>query len=111
MPVCVTKTNFTTLKGQLIRKILYPDQTETQFQKESTKFLWFLFLLTVMSYTILAIRLYKFIDAWTLVRRGLDLITITVPPTLPISMTIGIIYAIKKLKAKDIYTISPNQII
>jgi P-type E1-E2 ATPase len=26
-------------------------------------------------------------------------------------MTIGIIYAIKKLKAKDIYTISPNQII
>ncbi len=44
-------------------------------------------------------------------RRGLDLITITVPPTLPISMTIGIIYAIKKLKVKDIYTISPNQII
>lgn len=26
-------------------------------------------------------------------------------------MTIGIIYAIKKLKAKDIFTISPNQII
>lgn len=39
------------------------------------------------------------------------MITITVPPTLPISMTIGIIYAIKKLKNKDIYTISPNQII
>lgn len=26
LPVCVTKTNFTTLKGQLIRKILYPNQ-------------------------------------------------------------------------------------
>ena len=67
--------------------------------------------MTIISYSVLALRLHKFIEPLTLIRRGLDLITITVPPTLPISMTIGIIYAIKKLKNKDIFTISPNQII
>ena len=46
-----------------------------------------------------------------LFKRGLDLITITVTPTLPISMIIGIIYAVQKLKKKEIFTISPNQII
>jgi cation-transporting ATPase 13A2 len=39
------------------------------------------------------------------------MITITVPPTLPISMIIGIVYALEKLKKKEIYSISPNQII
>ncbi len=39
------------------------------------------------------------------------MITITVPPTLPISMLIGIVYAVDKLKKKEIYSISPNQII
>ena len=42
------------------------------------------------------------------------MITITVPPTLPISMLIGIVYALEKLKKKkkkEIYSISPNQII
>ena len=46
-----------------------------------------------------------------LIKRGLDLISITVPPTLPISMIIGIVYAVEKLKKKNIFTISPNQII
>lgn len=41
----------------------------------------------------------------------LDLITITVPPGLPVSMTFGIIHAIEKLKNKDIYCVSPNKVI
>lgn len=41
----------------------------------------------------------------------LDLITITVPPGLPVSMTFGIIFALEKLKDKQIFCISPNKII
>ena len=41
----------------------------------------------------------------------LDLITITVPPGLPVSMTFGIIFALEKLKDKGIFCISPNKII
>ena len=41
----------------------------------------------------------------------LDLITVTVPPGLPISMTFGIIYAVDKMKKKQIFCISPNKVI
>ena len=109
--MCVTRTNFTTTKGQLIRKILYPSEGDNKFQSESYKFLVFLFGLTVVSYAVLILKLNKYITPLTFVKRGMDLITITVPPTLPIAMTIGIIYAVNKLTAKEIYTISPNQLV
>ena len=111
VPVCVTKTNFTTMKGQLIRKILFPYQLENKFQRESTKFLYFLFVVSIVSYIILCIKLFPVVKNIVLIKRGLDVITITVPPTLPISMIIGIVYAVDKLKKKEIYSISPNQII
>ena len=39
--------------------------------------------------------------------RSLDLITIAVPPALPAAMTAGIVFAINRLKKKNIYCISP----
>lgn len=35
----------------------------------------------------------------------LDLIAITVPPALPVSMAIGILFAVDKLKGKSIFCI------
>ena len=46
-----------------------------------------------------------------LILKFLDMITITVPPGLPISMTFGIIYAVDKMKKKQIFCISPNKVI
>ena len=37
-----------------------------------------------------------------------DLITIVIPPALPAAMTIGSIYAQKRLKEKGIFCISPR---
>jgi cation-transporting ATPase 13A3/4/5 len=37
--------------------------------------------------------------------------TITIPPALPVSMTFGIIYAVEKLKQKDISCIVQNKVI
>lgn len=54
----------------------------------------FLFLLSVGTYIVLIILIYKYVDAADLVQKFFDLITITVPPALPVSMTFGIIYAI-----------------
>jgi len=42
--------------------------------------------------------------------RSLDLITITVPPALPAAMTIGTIFAINRLKDKQIFCISPPRV-
>lgn len=46
-----------------------------------------------------------------IIKKGLDLITIVIPPTIPVSMTIGIIYAMKHMKKKNIFTIAPNRIV
>lgn len=42
--------------------------------------------------------------------RGLDIITIVVPPALPAAMTVGIWYAQRRLKKKEIFCISPPRI-
>ena len=41
----------------------------------------------------------------------LDLITVTVPPGLPVSMTFGIIFAVSKMEKKNIYCVSPSKVI
>ena len=41
---------------------------------------------------------------------AIDLITISVPPALPLAMTIGIIYAQLRLKRQKIHCISPQRI-
>ena len=45
-----------------------------------------------------------------IIDRGLDLITVTVPPALPAAMSCGIVFAINRLKKKDIFCISPPRI-
>ena len=42
--------------------------------------------------------------------RVLDIVTIVVPPALPAAMTVGTVYAQNRLKAKQIYCISPPKI-
>lgn len=39
--------------------------------------------------------------------RLLDLITISVPPALPAAMSIGVVYALSRLRRRNIYCISP----
>jgi len=46
-----------------------------------------------------------------ILKKGSDLVTVVIPPTIPISMTVGIIYAMKHMKKKNIFTIAPNRII
>jgi cation-transporting ATPase 13A2 len=42
--------------------------------------------------------------------RILDLITVVVPPSLPCAMTVGTVYSQSRLKAKNIFCISPARI-
>lgn len=109
--VMIMKTNFSTLKGQLIRTISFPRKRNIRFFKESAKFIAFLFCLSVVSYLILIARLHKNVTNSDLALKFFDLITITVPPGLPASMSIGIIYSLSSLKKKKIYCISPDRII
>jgi cation-transporting ATPase 13A3/4/5 len=82
------------MKGQLIRIISFPKERENVFERQSAKFLIFLFCLSVISYSILISYLHNYATPAQMIDKFLDLITITVPPGLPVSMTFGIIFAL-----------------
>lgn len=107
----VIRTNFVTLKGQLIRIISFPIEKISIFERQSSYFLIFLFFVSITSYIVLIFKLKGLIDTYDLVVKFLDLITVTVPPGLPVSMTFGIVHAVQKLKNKNIFCISPNKVI
>lgn len=48
--------------------------------------------------------------AGDIVDKSLDLITITVPPALPAAMTVGVVFAVNRLKKKKIFCISPPRV-
>ena len=43
-------------------------------------------------------------------KKALDLITIVVPPALPVAMTVGVAFAQSRLKKKNIFCINPSVI-
>jgi len=45
-----------------------------------------------------------------LLDKSLDLITITVPPALPAAMSVGVAFAIQRLKKSKIFCISPPRV-
>ena len=42
---------------------------------------------------------------------ALDVVTIAVPPALPAAMTIGIVYAQRRLRRQQIFCISPPRLV
>ncbi|TPP56645.1 putative cation-transporting atpase worm [Fasciola gigantica] len=46
----------------------------------------------------------------SIVLRSLDLITVCVPPALPMAMTVGVVFAQRRLRSKHIYCINPSLI-
>ena len=108
----VTRTGFCTTKGNLVRSIMYPAPMDFKFEEDSYKFVGFLTLVASIGFGYTCYRLVQageknigdiFLDA-------ADLITIVIPPALPAAMTIGSIYAQKRLKEKGIFCISPRTI-
>lgn len=45
-----------------------------------------------------------------IVLESLDILTITVPPALPAAMTAGVVYAQRRLRRKQIFSLSPQRI-
>ena len=58
--MCVVRTNFVTTKGQLLRIILFPREQENIFQKQAVKFLFFLFMLAILTYVVVVIINYQY---------------------------------------------------
>ncbi|GCC23178.1 hypothetical protein chiPu_0001571 [Chiloscyllium punctatum] len=107
----VVRTGFGTTKGHLVRSILYPKPTDFKLYRDAYLFLLCLvgiagvgFLYTVINSVL------NGVGVGTIIIESLDIITITVPPALPAALTVGIVFAQRRLKTLGISCTSPQRI-
>ena len=106
----VTETGFNTIKGNLIRSILYPKKMDEQFEKDSYKYIAMMSILCIVGFGISIPFLVK-TQSWSdILKKSLDLITTAVPPSLPACLGIGISYSISRLKKQKIMCIARDRV-
>lgn len=107
----VFKTGFSTSKGKLLLSILYPKPNQFRFYTDSLKFVGVMFLLGICGMIYGMIMLSLAGASWfTRIIRMFDIITISVPPALPLAMSVGTSYAMYRLKNQNIFCISPPRV-
>jgi cation-transporting ATPase 13A2 len=90
---------------------LYPKAHSFQFYSESIKFILILLAITVTGYIIVCIRLGKYLPTFSMFVTLLDLISTSIPPTLPTAMSVGIGFAIQRLSEIGIKCTLPQKIL
>ncbi|CAH1240760.1 ATP13A3 [Branchiostoma lanceolatum] len=107
----VIRTGFLSAKGELVRSILFPKPMGFKFYQDAMRFLAVLAGLAVIgfSYSVYVMISFK-ASVKDVIVRALDMITVIVPPALPAAMTIGSVYAQRRLKKEGIFCISPPRI-
>jgi cation-transporting ATPase 13A2 len=107
----VESIGFNTEKGNLIRQILFPVDTEYKFQKDSVRYILFMAFLSAIGFSIsIPFYIKNGFDVGMIIERGLDLVTTTVPPSLPACLGIGISYALSRLKSFGIFCINRERV-
>ncbi|OBS73753.1 hypothetical protein A6R68_15709, partial [Neotoma lepida] len=104
-------TGYNTAKGDLVRSILYPRPLNFKLYNDAFKFMVFLACIGVVGFFYaLGVYMYHGVPPRDTATMALILLTATVPPVLPAALTIGNVYAQKRLKKKEIFCISPQRI-
>mmetsp|Transcript_9224 Transcript_9224/g.9197 ORF Transcript_9224/g.9197 Transcript_9224/m.9197 type:complete len:890 (-) Transcript_9224:6-2675(-) len=107
----VTRTGFLTMKGKLVRSILFPKPNKFKFYQDSMKFIAVLIVFTFIGFFLcLPFQISQEVPTEELIKRCLDLITVTIPPALPAAMTVGTAFAITRLRKDKIYCTSPPRV-
>ena len=93
----VYQTGFNTMKGQLVRSILFPKSSNFNFYKDSLKFICSIAMISVagLIYTIVNF-VNEGAEPKDIVLKCLDMITVTIPPALPTCMSIGVGFALTR---------------
>ena len=90
---------------------MYPKEVKGRYEADSMKFLFIMGFVTMVFVAILTpiqLEIGKsfediFVDAQ-------ELLTIAIPPALPVAMSCGIVFALSRLREKQIFCISPTRI-
>ena len=108
----VMRTGFTSIKGQMIRTILFPKPVKFTFNNQGIKYI---LTLAVICFGLYFVTLAKMIEldlgVKLYVLRFLDVITWVIPPALPIFMTLAITHAVIRLRFKGILGLCPHSVL
>eukprot|EP00727_Mastigamoeba_balamuthi_P003847 m51a1_g1346 putative atpase (1146) ;mRNA; r:338230-342684 len=107
----VSRTGFSTTKGALVRSILYPPPTKFTFHRDAFKFIGVLLILAIggaaYSFYLYASHGSEVSD---IIIKGLDLITVVIPPALPLALAIGVLNAVSAMRKRKIFCTSPKRV-
>ncbi|KAJ2079271.1 hypothetical protein H4R24_003901 [Coemansia sp. RSA 988] len=107
----VLRTGFNTTKGALVRSILFPRPNKFKFYEDSFRFIGVLAVIAVIGFLASIGNFMRLgLSAHIITVRALDLVTVVVPPALPATMSIGVSFALSRLRKRKIYCISPSRI-
>ncbi|KAE9325081.1 putative cation-transporting ATPase 13A4 [Phytophthora rubi] len=107
----VVSTGFSAGKGELFRSILFPKQITFEFERDSYRYLVMLWAVAIAAF------IKRLVDGFhvgnsfseTLVD-SLDLITVAVPPALPLVLTSGIGFSMHRLYRRGILCIDSQRV-
>ena len=107
-----TRTGYVSLKGQMLRTILFPKKITFQFQTQGLKYILSLGVICLAIFFIFLLKIMMDLNISTtlIVYRFLDVLTWIVPPALPIYMTIATIASLSRLGAKGVFGVIPDKV-
>lgn len=104
-------TGFSTSKGELFRSIIYPKSIKFRIESDSYRFMAALSLVAILAFIKRMVQATKAgVSTGEAVSSSLDLVTIAVPPALPLILTIGVGFALTRLEAADIFCINSQRV-
>ncbi|CAK4701498.1 unnamed protein product, partial [Aphanomyces euteiches] len=107
----VTRTGFSTKKGELFRQILHPETPPFQIVSDSYRYL---VALSIVAGLTSLLRIYDAIQAEKtladLLISVFDLISTTIPAALPMILTVGVGFSLKRLRKERIFCIDAQKI-
>ena len=105
----VISTGFYTKKGEMVRALLFAEGSEFKFKRDSYIFIFYIFLATLVLFFwfvyFIALGSYReYYNIMSLIIKGLEMFTISIPPALPLCLTIGLQFASNRLQETNIFT-------
>ncbi|XP_054624927.1 polyamine-transporting ATPase 13A3-like isoform X2 [Dunckerocampus dactyliophorus] len=109
--VVVVRTGFSTVKGQLVRSILYPEPIDFKLHRDAMHYMMCMVAFGVIGviYVIVVGVMYQS-SAHRIIIDSLNIISVSVPPILPVTLTVGLVNAQRRMKKIGIFCISPQRI-
>ncbi|EGZ11612.1 hypothetical protein PHYSODRAFT_376404, partial [Phytophthora sojae] len=107
----VLSTGFSTGRGELFRSILFPKPISFEFERDSYRYLVVLWSIAIAAF------IKRVVDGagtntpfFDTMLHSLDLITIAVPPALPLVLSSGIGFAMQRLQKRGVFCIDSRRV-